>query len=163
MSLTAHLWRAAHKSPPGIAVLANALGLAESSLHNKVSMTNHGAHCSPEEMAGIMELTGDHGALHSLAARLGYVLLAMPQMASEADQGYIEDAARTMRECGEFIAAATAGMSDGKVTDNELRGIQKECAELIAAAQRVMAMAERINQDGKPQAERAATGLRGAS
>lgn len=160
MNLTAHLYRAAHNFPPGMGTLASALGVAESSLQNKVSITNPGAHCSPEEMARILELTGDHGALHALNARLGYVALALPRMSDASDDSAVQLMTSSIKEFGELMAETSADLANGQVSDNELKRITKEGVEAIAAIQQLLAYVQQRNEAGKPVALRG--GLRAA-
>lgn len=154
MNLTAHMYRAAHNFPPGMGTLAGALGIAESSLQNKVSITNHAAHCSPEEMARIMDITGDHGALHALSARLGYVAMALPQLSNFEDDSAVQLMTATIKEFGELMAEASADLANGRVTDNQMARISKEGIEAIAAIQQLLSFAQQRNEAGKPVALR---------
>lgn len=160
MNLTAHLYRAAHNFAQGMGILASALGIAESSLQNKVSITNPGAHCSPEEMARILELTGDHGALHALNARLGYVALALHRLSDAADDAAVQLMTSSIKEFGELMAETSADLANGQVSDNELKRITKEGVEAIAAIQQLLAYVQQRNEAGKPVASRG--GLRAA-
>jgi len=162
MNITDSLWRAAHAYPGGIEALAVRMGISASSLAHKVKPSNLGAHCSPEEMAQVCEMTGDHGAAHALADRLGYVLLPMPQLADGVDAGFTTGLASAVQEFGQFIAEVSSNLADGRVTDNELRRINKEAAEMIAAAQKLVVLAERMNDQNKPASERRGPGLRAA-
>lgn len=154
MNLTAHLYRAAHNFPPGMGTLASALGIAESSLQNKMSITNPGAHCSPEEVARIMEITGDHGALIALNARLGYVAMALPQIGDSADDSAVQLMTVSIKEFGELMSGASTDLANGRVTDHELARITKEGVEAIAAIQHLLAFAQQRNADAKPAAVR---------
>lgn len=154
MHITDALYRAAHNYPHGgIEALATRMGISPSSLAHKVSPTYPTAHCSPGEMAQIMELTGDHSALQALADRLGYLLVPLPQ--GEAGAGFAQELATTVHEFGQFIAEASQDLADGRVTDTELRRIEREGAQALAAIQQLMALAGRINLEAKPAALRA--------
>lgn len=149
MHITDALYRAAHNyQHGGIEALATRMGISASSLAHKVSPTYPGAHCSPGEMAQIMEFTGDHAALNALAARLGYLLLHVPQ--DDEAGGCMHELASTVREFGEFIAEVSGDVADGKVTDTELRRIEREGAQALAAMQQLIALAGRMNADAKP-------------
>jgi len=143
--------------PPGMGTLAGALGIAESSLQNKVSITNHAAHCSPEEMARIMDITGDHGALHALNARLGYVAMALPQLSNFEDDSAVQLMTTTIKEFGELMAEASADLANGRVTDNQMARISKEGIEAIAAIQQLLSFAQQRNDASKPAAVRGGT------
>lgn len=149
MDVTIALQRAVRGFALGTAALAARLGCSETSLNHKVSPTYPGAHCSPEEMRDIMELTGDHGALHALAAPLGYVLLPTPRV-GDADGATAQALATSVREYAEFATEAAKGMLDGEVTDNELARLQREAAEAIAAINQLVRMGQQLNAQGKP-------------
>lgn len=149
MNITDCLYRAAHNyEHGGLEALALRMGISASSLAHKVKPSNTLAHCSPGEVAQICELTGDHSALQALAQRLGYVLLPVPQLADGVDASVAHEIAQTAREFGEFISEAGAGLADGHVTANELRRIEREASEMIAAAQRLCALASRVHEQG---------------
>lgn len=151
MNITDGLYRAAHNYPGGIEALAPRLHISPSSLWHKVSPTYPGAHCSPDEMAAIMEFSEDHSALQALAARLRYVLLPMPP-AGCLDAEFAQRLAASVREFGEFIGEISADIADGRVSDNELRRIERELADMMAASQALYALAARLNRDAKPAA-----------
>jgi hypothetical protein len=155
MNITDALYRAVHAYPGGAESLAPRMRISASSLSQKVSPTYPGAHCSPDEMAAIMDLTGDHGALHALSARMGYMLLAAPEVAMGGEV-FAERLATSVREFAEFIGTVTKDLADGQVSDNELREIERELLDMISAAQALHALAARLNQQRRPAPVRAA-------
>ena len=155
MNITDALYRAAHAYPGGLEALAVRMGISASSLAHKVSPNYPGAHCSPQEMAAIMEFTGDHGALQALAGRMRYMLLPMVAK-GPVDAEFTQRLATSVKEFGEFIAAISADLGDGRVTDNELRRIECELADMQAATAALYALAARLNRDAKPAHLRAA-------
>lgn len=152
MNITDALYRAVHTYAGGSESLAPRMGMRASSLDHKVSPTYPGAHCSPQEMAAIMELTGDHGPLQALAMRLGYALLPLPRAddVAQIDGELVRQLASSVREFGEFITEISTDLADGKVSDNELRRIERELTDMMTAAQSLYAYAARLNQDAKP-------------
>ena len=167
MNMTPHLYRAAHNYPPGMVELAKALDapdepVSDSSLQKKVNPRYPGAHCSPEQALRIMELTGDHGMLFAQCQRLGYVAMALPQLADGVNAPAVESMTATIREFSEFMAELSADLVDNKVNDNELARIQKEGREAIAALQQLIALAEQINERARPASMRGSVGLKAA-
>lgn len=149
MNITDALYRAAHQYPGGLEALALRMGISSSSLAHKVSPTYPGAHCSPQEMAAIMEFTDDHGALQALAGRMRYMLLPMvPE--GEIDGQFAQRLAGTVKEFSEFITEISQDLADGRVTDNELKRIERELADLTREASALYALAARVNRDAKP-------------
>ena len=131
MNVTAALYRATHGYASGVAHLANYLGISEHSLQHKVSPTYTGAHCSPDEVVAICEVTGDLGPVQAMAARLGQMLLPMPS-ASGVQTDLARRLAGTCREFGEFVSEISGDLADVTVTQTELRRIEREAGELIA-------------------------------
>lgn len=155
MNITDALYRAVHDYPGGSECLAPRMGMRASSLDHKVSPTYLGAHCSPDDMARIMEFTGDHGALQALGLRLGYALLHLAKPDAQLGPDFVHALSTTVREFGEFISEASTNLADGRVSDNELRRIERELADMMAAAQALYGLAARINRDAKPASDNA--------
>ena len=150
MNITDALYRAVHSYAGGSESLAPRMGMRASSLDHKVSPTYPGAHCSPEEMVTICELTGDHGPLQAMALRLGYALLPLQRPDTELGPEFTQALAKTVREFGEFISEISTDLADARVSDNELRRIERELADMLAATQALYGLAARINRDAKP-------------
>lgn len=148
MDVTIALQRAVQGFALGTAALAARLNTSVHSLNHKVSPTYPGAHCSPEEALAIMQVTGDHGALHAQAMLLGYVLLPTPQ-AGDAHGETAMALASSVREFGEFVARAAGDMADGRCTANELADIQREGAEAQAAIQQLLGLAQQMHNAGQ--------------
>lgn len=145
MDVTIALQRAVRSFPAGTDALAAQLQMSRASLLHKVSPTYPTAHCSPEEALEIMDVTGDHGALHAQAQHLGYVLLPAPR--SNDDKGHAMQAlAVSVREFGEFVAVAAQSMADGTVTSPELNRLQAEGTQAMAAMQQLMKTAQAMHQ-----------------
>ena len=161
MSLTTHLYRAAHNCPLGMAKLAEAMStpdepVTESSLQKKVNMRYPGAHCSPEQTARLLELSGDHGYLFALNHRLGYAApWLLPQLADGMDSSAVALMSWSIKEFGELMSEVSKDLANGQVSDNEMMRIEKEGREAISAIQHMIAYAQQRNLALKPQAERA--------
>lgn len=147
MDMTIALQRAVRGFEHGTAALAARMGLQQTSLYHKVSPTYPTAHCSPEEMLEIMQITGDHGALHALAGHLGYVLLPAPELSDETE-GMLA-LAESIREFGEFASETARGLADGRISDNELARIQREGFQALAAIEQLLKVAVRVHQFSK--------------
>jgi hypothetical protein len=150
MDVTLALYRAVHGYLAGTEALAARLRMPRTSLLHKVSPTYPGAHCSPEEAVEIMDATGDHGALHAQAQRLGYVLLPMPALAEGQGDETARTLAATVQEFGEFMARAACDLADGRCTGTELANIEREGAESLAAIQKLLALAQQLHLAGQP-------------
>lgn len=147
MDITIALQRAVRAFEHGTPALAARLGISQSSLLHKVSPTYPTAHCSPEEVVEIMQVTGDHGALHAMAGALGYVLLPGPSLELQGESALA--LARTVAEFGEFAVVTANALADGQVSDNERARIEREAAQALAAIQQLLQVAARINLAAK--------------
>ena len=149
MNITAALYRAAHGYAPGIAALARFVGCSETSLNHKVSPAYPGAHCSPDELVTICEVTGDLGPLQAQAERLGQLLIPMPNAAVVGNDVAAKMAA-TCKSFGELIAEYSSDLADGKVTPNEILRIEREAGELIADVHALLKHATALAESAKP-------------
>jgi hypothetical protein len=58
------------------------------------------------------------------------------------------------REFAEVIGQISEVTADGRVSDNELRRVESEAAELVSAVQMVLTALRARNEAGKPKSER---------
>lgn len=149
MNITAALYRAAHGYAAGMSKLAEFLGISEHSLNHKVSPSYPGAHCSPDELVAICEVTGDLGPLQAQAARLGQMLIPMPS-AEGLDGDLALKLATTCREFGEMVTEISGDLADGTVTQNEQRRIEREAGELIASIHALLHYTGGLAEKAKP-------------
>ena len=152
MNVTSALYRAAHGHARGMADLAGYLGISEHSLGHKVSPTYPGAHCSPDEVVTICEVTGDLGPLVAMAQRLGQMLMPLPSGGAAAQGDLARRLAEACREFGEFVSEISGDLADGRVTQTELRRIEREAGELIGVVHVLRAHAGALAEQGRPAA-----------
>lgn len=150
MNITAALYRAAHGYAPGMPALAEYLGISAHSLAHKVSPNYPSAHCSPDELVRICEVTGDLGALQAQAQALGQVLMPLPASGAAGGDDLARKLAASCKEFGDFVSEISADLSDGKVTPNELARIEREAGELIGAVHVLLAHAAALAAAGRP-------------
>lgn len=164
MDITLALKRAVERYPNGSTVLAAAMDMSPTTLRHKVSPTYDTQFCSPEEMLRLMEVTDDDGPLNALADARGYVLLPLPNRGvAGGDEVVTQLLLDTVREFADVTASIThAVRPDGPggraISTNELRQIEAEGAQAIAAIQRLLAWASRSHEEGKPAHLRAVAG-----
>lgn len=137
----------------GAAGLAPYMGITATSLSHKVSPTYPTAHCSPEEIVSICQITGDHAPLQAMARALGYVLVPVVESIENADPQYVAQVTASAKEFGEFLAEATSSYADQKITDPEMLRITKEFADAMAAQARLFSLLQAQHQAGKPAAD----------
>jgi hypothetical protein len=154
MNIGDALYNAVHDYPGGAGSMAPRMGISESSLTKKVNPNYPMAHPSPEEMARICELSNDKGPLIAFAARLGCVVLPAPHVSAGEDCTAAHQLAGTVKEFGDFVVEASKDLADNQCTRVELRKIQREGLEAIAAIHRLCALADEMHEAGKPGAQR---------
>lgn len=159
MNITAALYRAAHGYQGGMAKLAQFVGCSEHGLQHKVSPSYPGAHCSPDELVTICEVTQDLAPLQAMAMRLGQLVIPMPSAAGVEGDVAVKLAA-TCQSFGELIAEYSASLADGRVNQNELHRIEREGAELIADVHALLAHANTQYEAAKPAVVRSRPGMR---
>lgn len=115
---------AAHKTvkdyPGGSEALAVRIGMSAAVLRNKVNPNNNTHHLTLAEASEIMGVTGDDRILHAMAAEHGYTLQKMEAegMASVM-ASMLENAAKQ----GAFAQALQDALSDGLISENEMKAI----------------------------------------
>ncbi len=115
---------AAHKTvkdyPGGSEALAVRIGMSAAVLRNKVNPNNTTHILGWVEASEIMGVSGDDRMLHALAAEHGYTLQKMEAegMASVMSS-MLENAAKQ----GAFAQALQDALSDGLISENEMKAI----------------------------------------
>lgn len=115
---------AAHKTvkdyPGGSEALAVRIGMSAAVLRNKVNPNNTTHHLTLAEASEIMGVTGDDRILHAMAAEHGYTLQKMQADGMESVMGaMLENAAKQ----GAFAQALQEALSDGLISENEMKAI----------------------------------------
>lgn len=158
MNITALLYNAVRcfrgpqpEDSNGAAGLAPYMGITSTSLSHKVSPT-HTAHCSPEEIVDICQLTGDHAPMQAMARALGYVLVPLAQEGADTGQEYIERLTAAAKEFGEYIAESTSSYADKRISDDEMARITKEFADSMAAQSHLFSILQSKHAAGKGRA-----------
>ncbi|WP_395026575.1 phage regulatory CII family protein [Comamonas odontotermitis] len=134
--------RAARNYPGGVDAVALRLGKSPSTLEKELRGAP-GYKLGYEDAHDIMLLCRDVGSEHGLDAlnaqadSLGAVVTLLPE---SVDPGSCTGAfvAKLMREFSDVIASLGESLSDGVITPNEMRKIEGQWAEMIAAGQTVL-------------------------
>ena len=123
--------------PGGARALGPIVGINGSVLAHKASLTDEANQLTVLQARKVMQATGDCRMLLGLAQDLDHVCIAV---AGLDDIGALEQviAASTQR-FGEYLTAVSAAVSDGVVTTNELRRIDKDLGRCQAELNRLRA------------------------
>jgi hypothetical protein len=144
----------ARRFPDGIAGAALAIGKPESTLRKELTAAP-GYKWGMDDAELLTQCAADRcvenalGIVNALAANVGAVVLPMPAGVGAADD--FAALADTAREFSEFVASVAEAERDGRVTQNELRRVDKEFGELVARAQALRARLAAVYEAGKPE------------
>lgn len=83
----------------------------------------------PDIVLGIMLATKDCSALEYLANCCGKTLVDIPEPKLKLIDIINKALARTNKEFGEYTLAVSKAIMDDKITNSEMRNIEKECEE----------------------------------
>lgn len=152
MNIDDAAYHTVHDYPGGAAALAPRLGKSSTSLSHEVRPpAGNMAKLGLRDAQRIMALTGDYRMLHAQAAELGQFVLPLPQVAQS--DGSMQHLAELAREFGDVVSTIGSVLADGRVTDNEMRGLERQWGELVAAGQHMLEHFAKVNAAGKPSGE----------
>lgn len=122
-----------HNYPGGAVALAPMLGKNPATLSHEVSPHYPTAKFGLEDAVKASVWTGDRSIASAFASQVGCMLVPLPQVAG--DLNGFEALSKMAKEFGELVGEVGDTVSDGKVTPNELKRVQAEAAQLVAAVE----------------------------
>ena len=143
-----------HDYPGGATALAPLLGKSASTLSHEVDPNYPTAKIGLADALKLTLLTKDRGILNSFALASHCMVLPLPACADGIDDDTFKGVTRMAREFAEVIGQISEVTADGAVTDNELRRVEGEAAELMSAVQAVLIALRVRNEAAKPQSMR---------
>lgn len=150
MNLQDAAYHTVHDYPGGTSALAVRLGKHTTTLNHEVRPpVGSSAKLGLVDAQRIMAMSGDHRILQAMAAELGQFCVPLPALPEGAD-GSADELARLAREFGDVVGEVATAMADGKVTDNELRALERQSGELVAAVQHMLRHFAQLNAAAKP-------------
>lgn len=138
-----------HDSPGGAVSLAPRLGKSHTSLAHELNGTGI-AKLGLLDAEKITMLTGDLRILVAFAANCGQMLVPLPNANAMLGDDCMLRLADTAHEFGELCREVGGDLADGKISDNELGRIDKECSQLMASLHALRESLARRNAAGKP-------------
>ena len=125
--------RIGHEYPGGAVALAHRMGINPTVFNSKLNPNNTTHHLTLVEAQRMQQLTGRTDILEAMASELGYVIMHRPGTVDGCD---IPSAPRrSLVEFGDWMREVDAALTDGKVTLNEVRAIERELVQMIGQAQ----------------------------
>jgi hypothetical protein len=113
------------------------MGIDPAILRSKLNPNCDTNHLTLKQAVAMQVITGRSDILHAMAEELGHVALPLPCITSVDLPRAI---AKTCGEFGDYLRRVDECMSDGQVTPNEIKSLERELTELMAAAGTLQAM-----------------------
>ena len=149
MNLLDAAYNVVHDYPGGSHSLAPRMGKSATTLSHEVAADGT-AKLGLLDAAKITALSGDLRILEAFATNAGQMLVPLPNAVEFENDDCMLRLADSAKEFGELCREVASDLVDGKITDNELARIDRECGELIAAVHALrLALGER-NLQSKP-------------
>lgn len=145
------------KSYPGrVEAMAQRMGKNPATLRHEVSGApgyKLGAEDLGEMTSFAQEAKQDNAllALSRLAENCGQMLVPLPLANPVVDDDCMLRLADSAREFGELCKEVAGDLADGKITNNELARIDRECGELIASVYAMREAVARRNAELQPR------------
>lgn len=155
MDLRDTAYNVVHEYPGGPDSLAPRMGKSPVSLAHEVNGTG-GAKLGLLTAEKITQLSGDLRILQAFATNCGQMLIPLPALERGQQDDCMVRLADTAHEFGQLCTEVATDLADGKISDNELARIDRECGLLIASVHSMRKALAQRNQDAKPAHERAA-------
>lgn len=134
-----------HGYPGGAVALAPVLGKNPATLSHEVDPNYPTAKFGLADAVRLSVWAQDRSIASAFASQLGCMLVPLPAL--DLDCSSFEAITKMAREFGELASEVGDAVRDGKVSANELKRVQDEAAQLVAAVeatvQHVATMAER--------------------
>jgi hypothetical protein len=117
--------------PGGITGLAPRMNIDPAVLRSKLNPNCDTHHLTLKQAVLMQVLTGRTDILYAMAEELGFAVIPLPMVSCETIP---QAMAKTCGEFGDFMRGADSAVEDGKVTPNEVKKLEKELTEMVAAA-----------------------------
>jgi hypothetical protein len=128
-----------HEAPGGCEATAVRMGMNPGVLRNKANPTCSTNKPTLEETDRLMGLTGDHRILHAMARNHGYVCVRMDEGENASDVAVLELVAKVMRTEGAVGQEIYDALTDGRITQVELKRIGQTIKDAEAALEQLYA------------------------
>ncbi|KAF0812774.1 hypothetical protein IGB42_02617 [Andreprevotia sp. IGB-42] len=125
----------------GAKALADLMGVAESTLYNKVNPNDQKAHLTGPEIIVATLLTSDTRLLQAMCRATRGAYYTLPSLTLIADQHLLEMFTRMGREESDLQTAIVRAFDDQVVTQREVAVIEREASELIST---IVELVERV-------------------
>lgn len=140
-----------HDSPGGAESLAPRIGKNATTLNHELKRTGT-AKLGLDTAEKITLVTDDLRILQAFATNCGQMLLPLPSIDVQPGDDCMAKLGDAVREFGELCQEVAQDLSDGTISDNEMRRIDRASGELIASLHALRESLSRRNLASKPLA-----------
>lgn len=149
MNLLDTAYAVVHDYPGGADSLGPRIGKNATTLSHEVKGTRD-AKLGLLTAEKITHLSGDLRILTAFAINCGQMLVPLPEsLLKGSDEDCMLRLADTAREFGTLCKEVAVDMADGKISDNELKRIDRDCGRLIAELHSLREALAQRNAEGK--------------
>lgn len=138
-----------HDYPGGARALAPRIGKSPTTLCHELTAQGS-AKLGLVDAVKLSALTGSTSVAQAFAQAVGGVFVPGASGAAGLADGDLEAVARTMREVSEAVAVFCDAMADGRVSENELRRLDKEILQGVSCLTALGVRARTEHEAGKP-------------
>jgi hypothetical protein len=132
--------------PGGALSLAPRIGKAHGTLSGEVA-ARPGYKLGLDDAVAISQLSGDLRILNAFAAEMGCLVLHVPDSGAVGDD-VMQRVGAAAKEFGEFVSEVATDASDGDISLNDLKRIEKEWGDLLAVGQGLLAHLRSLHEQG---------------
>ena len=140
-----------HDYPGGATALAPLLGKSASTLSHEVDPNYPTAKLGLADALKLTMLSKDRSVLNAFAMACHCMVVPLPACSDNDDDDTFRSVTRVAREFAELISEVSEVTADGAVSDNELRRVDSEATELVAAIQAVLTTLRLRNERSRPK------------
>lgn len=153
MSVKLAIYRAVHSFVGGAEALAPLMKLSPNTLRHMADPKKQTHGWSLRRFDELLALTGTE-PLEALCQDHGGIFVPMPAVTDNAPAPLLKALHKLAREYGDVPRAVEKALKrDGQISDNELKQIDQELAELVAAGAQLLGMVRQIHDSRAAIAE----------
>jgi hypothetical protein len=128
------VYRIAHDYPGGIPALAARMGKSPNVLNKKVAPDVESHHATLVDVLTIVDIADrDKRFVNALCANEGGVFVSTQHLDGVSDMALLETYTQLMAKFGEFSKSFNQALSDQRITQAEIKGIQQDMYAMNAA------------------------------
>lgn len=151
MNVTQAAFRLVRDFPGGAVALAPFLGKSAATLSHEVNPAMPTYKLGIQTAVDMTIASRNPAILNAFAAECGFMVLPLPSV--EAGDDVVNRIAGLAKEFAEEVQAVSDALADGEVTANEVKRIEREGADVIAAVQSLLVAVRDRYTAGLPKDE----------